>query len=123
MEISSKKGAKWLEETKKELNKNIERQVKELKISKLDKNLFNEVKKLLGNKKGIQKIIEMNIDDNKKVDSSYIKYFDWVDEQIKYYVNLGQMRKQQRTNKILMFLTGIMIIFMTIQILISKGII
>jgi len=123
MEISSKKGAKWLEETKKELNKNIERQVKELKISKLDKNLFNEVKKLLGNKKGIQKIIEMNIHNNKKVDSSYIKYFDWVDEQIKYYVNLGQMRKQQRTNEILMFLTGIMIIFMTIQILISKGII
>ena len=119
MEISHEEAMKIAKEMEKKAEESTNRQIKELGISKLDKNLIKEIKKLLRDKLLIQKEIQIAFANNIKTDlQNRIYSLDKIDSEIKYYVNLGHIKKQNRTNMYLFWLTILVTILMTIQIFI-----
>ncbi|MBI2507496.1 hypothetical protein HYV89_00925 [Candidatus Woesearchaeota archaeon] len=105
------------EEMKKEAKKRLDKEINSLKISKFDKGIREEIRRLLRDKKLVLKMIELDFQKLRQVNlPKRLKSLDRIDSQMRYYISLGQVMKQNRTNCLLAFIALMNLIFVGIQI-------
>lgn len=110
---NKKKEKSMLEEIKTNAKKSSESRIKVLGVSSIDKKLKNKIKDLLKEEKLIEKITLKSPYESK---SELYNILGIIRQQISFYVSLAHLKKQDRTNKLLISLTILVIILMVIQI-------
>lgn len=116
-EVSPEEAKKDFDEMRARAIQEKNKQIDALRISRIDKDLRKEISDLLNYEFILKKRLSLNL--NKSEDKS--KLYDSLHktrQQINFYVNLGQIRIQNRTNRYLLYFTIGVFLLMVFQTLI-----